>query len=90
MANAESIKYWQVEAAKIYFRYPQNRAKFDCSNRCVMLSKLMSQAGEKHSYVCGTYKGQMHDWLVKDGVIIDPSQIDTDPKWYKAMIKKEK
>jgi hypothetical protein len=90
MANAESIKYWQREAGKIYFRYPKNRAKFDCSTRCVMLGKLMEQAGEKYTYVAGLYKGKPHDWIQIGDTIIDPSQIDTNVKHYKVLIRKER
>lgn len=58
----------------VFKRFP----KGCCGDTCYLLAEFLKEHGMRTVYVCGTFRGQSHAWLVlKDSSIHEPS-----PKYY--------
>jgi len=75
----ESGDNWQYVCGQIL---RDRKYQNDCVERSILLSNKMKDAKVAHEQVHGTYKGQAHMWIEKNGVIYDPSQYDDNPRYY--------
>ena len=71
---------WQQRTTEIWKNTP---AEVNCVGRTELLEKELQDAGEDYYVLVGTYLGIGHTWIEKDGEILDPSIVDTNPKYYK-------
>ena len=72
--------HWQDRTTSIWKNTPQD---INCVGRTALLEKELKDAGEDYIVFIGLYKDIGHTWIEKDGEILDPSVVDTNPKFYK-------